>query len=78
MNAWNYRDIKMKCDSQIYFAIAEVYYDEKNQPVGWVKCNENTLVFEEYENLKGTIELLSEAFSKPILTVVEGDKLVLR
>lgn len=77
MNSWNYRVIKMMCDNQKNFAIAEVYYDEKNQPVGWVKCNENTLVSEEYENLKGTIELLSEAFSKPILTV-EGDKLVLR
>lgn len=75
MNYWNYRVIRIKDDNQTYFTIAEVYYDDKNQPVGWVQCNENTLVFEEYESLKGTIELLSEAFTKPIL-IIEGDKLV--
>ena len=75
MNYWNYRVIRMQRYNEIYFMIAEVYYDDRNCPVGWVKCNENTLVFEEYENLKGTINLLSEAFVKPIL-MVEGDKLV--
>jgi hypothetical protein len=74
MNGWNYRVIKAEKQGEIYFTISEVYYDDKDCPVGWVECKKNALVWEEYESLKETISLLSEAFDKPILHVV-GDKL---
>lgn len=51
-------------------------YKLRSYTVVYHTCNENTLIFEEYDSLKGTIELLSEAFTKSILKV-EGDKLVL-
>lgn len=74
MKGWNYRVIKKQIENEIYYTIAEVYYDEENCPVGWVECKQNSLQWEEYENLKGTIGLMTEAFDMPTL-IIEGEKL---
>lgn len=73
MKNWNYRVIKIQDENGIHFTLAEVYYDENDCPSGWIVCN-NTLIWSKYENLKGTVGLLSKAFELPTLTV-DGDKL---
>jgi antitoxin VapB len=70
---WNYRVVESF--DQTEFFIAEVYYDGDGTQ-GWVDRGRDFLRWDDYDDLKGTVELLKEAFDKPLLRVVESDRLV--
>jgi antitoxin VapB len=70
---WNYRVVQ-SFDQTEYF-IAEVYYDGDG-PQGWVDSGLDFARWDDYEDLKGSVEMIQKAFDKPLLRVVEGDRLV--
>lgn len=72
MSHWNYRVLLSKDQSE-YF-IGEVYYDDEGQ-MGWVENDSSRLRWDDYDDLQGTVEMIREAFSKPILAVREDDSL---
>jgi hypothetical protein len=69
---WNYRVVQL-FDQREYF-IAEVYYDD-NGDISWC-VPDDTLKWEDYDDLKGTVESVQKAFDRPTRRVAEGDKLV--
>jgi hypothetical protein len=71
---WNHRVIKIQKDGEIYFVIAEVFYDDKNCPIAWAECKENSLTYCAYDDLKEAVNLIAMAFDYPVL-IVEGEKL---
>jgi hypothetical protein len=70
---WNYRVVQ-SFDQTEYF-IAEVYYDG-DATQGWVDSGHDGLHWDDYDDLKGSVEMIQKAFDKPLLRVVEGDRLV--
>lgn len=56
------------------FFIAEVYYD--GDRVSWVDDSRNALRWDRYDDLKRTVELIQQAFDKPLLEVTADDRLV--
>jgi hypothetical protein len=70
---WNYRVVQ-SFDQTEYF-IAEVYYDG-DATQGWVDSGRDGLRWDDYDDLKGSVEMIQKAFDKPLLRVVEGDRLV--
>lgn len=72
MSNWNYRVLLSKDQSE-YF-IGEVYYDDDGQ-MGWVENDSSRLRWDDYDDLQGTVEMIREAFNKPILAVLEDDAL---
>lgn len=77
MMEWNYRVIKTVVDDEPVFKVVEVFYDEQGKIVGWTDCSDTILVWDNYEDLKGTAEYVLEAFKKPVLIHVQGDQLIL-
>ena len=73
MSHWNYR-VLQSFDQTEYF-IAEVYFDDEGK-TGWVDNREGQLKWDDYDDLKGTVELLLKAFDRPVMRVVEGDNLI--
>ena len=73
MNHWNYR-VLQSFDQTEYF-IAEVYYDGEALQ-GWVDSGLDFLRWDDYDDLKDSVELIQKAFDKPLLRVVEDDRLV--
>lgn len=79
--SWNYRVIKEKklVNKEVgyydFYRIAEVYYDKENKVKGWSDNSTNLLSQENYEDLKGTSELMIKAFEKPVL-IVRGNDLI--
>ncbi|ORB62779.1 hypothetical protein [Mycolicibacterium tusciae] len=71
MSHWNYRVVQSF--GQTEYFIAEVYCDGTH---GWVDRGHDLLRWDDYDDLKGTVELIQKAFDKPLLRVVEGDRLV--
>lgn len=69
---WDYRVVRSLDGSE--FFIAEVYYD--GDKVSWVDDSRNALRWDRYDDLKGTVELLQQAFDKPLLEVTADDRLV--
>lgn len=72
MSTWNYRVVQ-SADGAEYF-IAEVYYD--GDGLSWVDDSRDCLRWPEYEHLKSTVELVRQAFDKPVLRVTDDDRLV--
>lgn len=70
---WNYRVVESR-DQTEYF-IAEVYYADDGH-LGWADDSRDCLRWDNYDDLKGTVDLIREAFDQPLLRVVEGDRLV--
>jgi hypothetical protein len=70
---WNYRVVQ-SFDRTEYF-IVEVYYDG-DAIQGWVDSGREGLRWDDYDDLKGSVEMIQKAFDKPLLRVVEGDRLV--
>lgn len=70
---WNYR-VAQSFDRTECF-IAEVYYDG-DATQGWVDSGRDGLRWDDYDDLKGSVEMIQKAFDKPLLRVVEGDRLV--
>lgn len=71
MNSWNYRVLRhtsMRSDgsAEVYFAVHEVYYDEKNRAVS---CTENpSFVYGETpEELRRDLDRMAGAFKLPTL-----------
>lgn len=73
MSQWNYR-VLQSFDQTEYF-IAEVYYDG-DATQGWVDGGHDGLRWDDYDDLKGSVKMIQKAFDKPLLRVVEGDRLV--
>lgn len=73
MSHRNYRVVQ-SYDKTEYF-VAAVYYDG-DATRGWVDTGHDFLGWEDYDDLKGTVELLKKAFEEPLLRVVENDRLV--
>lgn len=69
---WDYRVVR-SLDRNEYF-IAEVYYD--GDKVSWVDDSRNALRWDRYDDLKGTVDLIQQAFDKPLLEVTGDDRLV--
>lgn len=72
MSTWNYRVVQ-SADGAEYF-IAEVYYD--GDRLSWINDSRDFLRWGEYEHLKSTVELIRQAFDKPVLRVTDDDRLV--
>ena len=70
---WNYRVVQ-SFDQAEYF-IAEVYYDGDGIQ-GWVDSGRDGLRWDDFDDLKGSVEMIQKAFAKPLLRVVEDDRLV--
>lgn len=69
---WNYRVIK---DLDGNFKIVEVHY-ENGKIKGWADSSEDVLIWDNYEDLKGTYDLVKHAFEKPVLERIKDDKLI--
>lgn len=70
---WNYRVVQ-SFDQTEYF-IAEVYYAGDGIQ-GWVDSSRDGLRWDDFDDLKGSVEMIQTAFDRPVLRVVEGDRLV--
>lgn len=72
---WNYRVVKTNENGQDCFKIVEVYYDKETGKVtGWAPTSYTTaLLWEEFDDLKYTVEHIVEAMKKPILLHVPED-----
>lgn len=68
---WDYRVVR-SLDRSEYF-IAEVYYD--GDKVSWIDDSRNALRWDRYDDLKGTVDLIRQAFDKPLLEVTTDDHL---
>lgn len=72
MSTWNYRVVQ-SADGAEYF-IAEVYYD--GDRLSWVDDSRDCLRWAEYEHLKSTVDLIRQAFDKPLLRVTDDERLI--
>lgn len=75
---WNYRVIKTPCvgidgESTWLYAIHEVYYDEDEKPGSWTMNPMTLNDYDDYDDLKGSLELMEGAFKKPVLELVQMD-----
>jgi hypothetical protein len=61
---WNYRVVQSF--DQTEFFIAEVYYDD-DAPRGWVDSGCDGLRWDDYDHLRGSVEMIQKAFDKPLL-----------
>jgi hypothetical protein len=73
--SWNYRILSEgDGDHRVYF-VAEVYYDKEGNPKNWSERDFNPLKgWDDQDELRGTIEQIYIALSKPTLRVM-GDHL---
>lgn len=72
MSTWNYRVVQ-SLDRTEYF-IAEVYYD--GDRLSWVDDSPDCLRWSRFDDLRDTVELIRQAFDRPVLRVAEDDRLV--
>jgi hypothetical protein len=78
MSSWNYRIVKSRVGSQVRYGIHEVYYTAKGKPVTYTADAIAIDVFnqemtrpskaEALTTLLVQLELMREAFDKPVLT----------
>lgn len=73
MSHWNYRVLQSYDRTE--FFIAEVYYDDEGR-MGWADVRGSALTWDDYDDLKYTVEKITEAFNRPLLLVGENDHLV--
>jgi hypothetical protein len=71
---WNYRVLEETKDNVKSFRIIEVYYEDGNI-AGWADNTERILIWDDYNDLKYTCEVLKDAFDLPILKRGEDDQL---
>lgn len=65
--SWNYRIIKrIPEQGEPYYGIFEVYYDKYRNIKAWT-TEPVTPVWEDIEDLKGSLELMLRAFEKDVL-----------
>lgn len=63
---WNYRVMKYKT----------IIYKDDGSILGWVDSGHTQLDWDSYDDLETTVGWLSYAFDKPILVLMEEDKLM--
>ena len=71
MSHWNYRVVH---DEDGYF-VTDVYYDDAGQPHSWGERH-FFLDGDTKDDLGFEVSAVTEAWAKPTLEVVDGDKLV--
>lgn len=78
--SWNHRIIRhieprTHMDDSIYYAIHEVYYDEDGKVNGWTE--EPIRIMEEsLEDLKVTLQRLTESFDNPVIDYDTGQDII--
>ena len=74
---WNYRILKFDEDGISYYSIREVHYDQSPEPKAdaWGAIG-HPPGGESLEELADEFKLMQLAFQKPVLKVVEDDKLI--
>lgn len=72
MSGWNYRVVQ-SFDRSEYF-IAEVYYN--GDELSWVDDSRDCLRWSGYDDLRGAVEMIRQAFDRPLLRVSADDRLV--
>lgn len=75
MSTWNYRLVKHRTPVEDFYSIHEVYYDENGGVRSFTENGSNPNGFETPEEVKNTLNMMLEAFSKPTLEE-KDDKLV--
>jgi hypothetical protein len=74
--SWNYRIIREdRPDKEEYFAIHEVYYDEKNNVYAWTKDPIDICVDTEKEIIETLEDMLKDAKKYPVLKMSELEKI---
>jgi hypothetical protein len=76
--SWNYRIYKSEQilggKSYDIFQVIEVFYNDDNGRIkGWSDVSQSVLIWDNYEDLKGTAEMVQHAFNKPTLTLVDDE-----
>jgi hypothetical protein len=51
----------------VFYKVVEVYYDEEGNYTSWTQDGIDLDHFESYDDLKGSYDLIAEAFTKPFL-----------
>jgi hypothetical protein len=72
MSRWDYRMVQSSDGSDSI--IAEVYYGRTG--LRWVNDSRQCLRWNTYEDLKARVDMIRQALDKPLLRVVDGDRLV--
>lgn len=70
--SWNYRVVKHEDEHEVWYGLHEVYYDEEHNPDGFSEKPidpRGTTV----EELRGDIDLMLQAFNRPVLDYGELD-----
>lgn len=74
---WNYRVLKTNETLNVsyydIFQIIEVFYNDDGSIHGWSDVSKSVLIWNNYEDLKGTAEKVQLAFKKPVLTLVDDE-----
>lgn len=65
----------MQLRDQSQYFIAEVHYDDGDK-VGWVDDSRSCLRWDSLADLKNTVDLIRQAFDKPMLRVAHDDRLI--
>ena len=63
MHHWNYRVLQSFDQTEYFIA-------------GWVDSGLDFQRWDDYDDLKGSVEMIQKAFDKPLLRVLEDDRLV--
>jgi len=71
--SWNYRVIRSPLEATS-LGIHEVYYDEEGRPSSWTEepCG---AVGDNLLELRAEVQYMMEAFERPVLRIVDGNKL---
>ena len=69
--SWNFRVAKQ---GQV-FRIIEVHYDSDGNMTGWGDTYDSLLIWDDYDDLEGTVDKLQHAFEKPLLEIGADNKL---
>lgn len=66
MTYWNYRVVNVQDDpeEEPFYEICEVFYDEKDEPAGWSKCN---AMGEDIQILSECLKMMAKALNHPTL-----------
>jgi len=70
---WNYRIIKHDKTKNVYFAVHEVYYDEKGSVKGWTE-DPIDIVGDSKQEILNTLNHMVEDTKQPVLKESELEK----
>lgn len=63
---WNYRVVNVQDDPEEdpFYEICEVFYDDKDEPAGWARCN---AMGEDMQTLAECLKMMAKALNHPTL-----------